>query len=54
MRTFLLSIALFISAIAAAQVPSVTIENAKGEAFETKSLLEEGTPTTFMWEDYKI
>ena len=44
MRTFLLSIALFISAIAAAQVPSVTIENAKGESFETKSLLDEGTP----------
>ena len=44
MRTFLLSIALFISAIAAAQVPSVTIENSKGESFETKALLEAGTP----------
>ena len=44
MRTFLLSIALFISAVCAAQVPSVTVENAKGEAFDTKTLLEEGTP----------
>lgn len=44
MRTLVLSLALFVSAIAAAQVPSVTVENAKGEAVNTKSLLEEGTP----------
>ena len=44
MRTFLLSIALFISAVCAAQVPSVTVENAKGEAVNTKTLLDEGTP----------
>ena len=44
MRTFLLSLALFVSAIAAAQVPSVTVENVKGEAFNTKELLNEGTP----------
>jgi peroxiredoxin len=45
MRTFLLSIAaLFISALAAAQVPSVTVENFKGESFDTVSLLDEGTP----------
>lgn len=44
MKTLLLSIALCISAICAAQVPSVTIENAKGESFNTKALLEEGTP----------
>ncbi len=44
MTTFLLSIALFISAVCAAQVPSVTVENAKGEAFDTKTHLEEGTP----------
>ncbi len=44
MRTILLSIALFISAVCAAQVPSVTVENAKGETFNTKTLLEEGTP----------
>ena len=44
MRTFLLSLALLISAVAAAQVPSVTVENAKGEAVNTKSLLKEGTP----------
>ena len=44
MRTFLLTVALLISATAFAQVPSVTVENAKGEAFNTKSLLDEGTP----------
>ncbi len=45
MRTFLLSIAaLFITVMAAAQVPSVTIENFKGESFDTASLLDEGTP----------
>ncbi|MBR5567443.1 MAG: TlpA family protein disulfide reductase [Bacteroidales bacterium] len=44
MRTFLLSLALLISAVAAAQVPSVTVENAKGETINTKSLLAEGTP----------
>jgi len=44
MRTLLLSIALLISAVAAAQVPSVTIENFKGESFDTSVLLEEGTP----------
>ena len=44
MRTFLLTIALLISATTFAQVPSVTVENAKGEAVNTKSLLDEGTP----------
>jgi peroxiredoxin len=44
MRTFLLSIALLISAAAYAQMPSVTVENAKGEAVDTKTLLDEGTP----------
>ena len=44
MRTLLLGIALFVSAIAAAQVPSVIVENAKGESFNTKTLLDEGTP----------
>lgn len=44
MRTFLISLALLFCAAASAQVPSVTIENAKGEAFDTASLLEEGTP----------
>lgn len=44
MRTFLLTLALFVSALAYAQVPSVTVENAKGEAVNTKSLLDEGTP----------
>lgn len=44
MRTLILSIALLFSAVAMAQVPSVTIENAKGESFDTSALLEEGTP----------
>lgn len=44
MRSILLSLALFVSAVAAAQVPSVTVENSKGESFDTSALLEEGTP----------
>ena len=45
MRAFLLSIAaLFISLAASAQVPSVTVENAKGESFDTSLLLKDGTP----------
>lgn len=45
MRTFLLTVALLISTVAFAQVPSVTVENAKGEAFDTKEILSEGVPT---------
>jgi peroxiredoxin len=30
--------------LAAAQVPSVTVENSKGESFDTSLLLEDGTP----------
>ncbi|MBQ3246018.1 MAG: TlpA family protein disulfide reductase [Bacteroidales bacterium] len=44
MRSILLSLVLFVSAVAAAQVPSVTVENSKGESFDTSVLLEEGTP----------
>lgn len=44
MRTFLLSLAILVSATAFAQVPSVTVENSKGEAVNTKTLLDEGTP----------
>ena len=44
MRSILLSLALFVSAVASAQVPSVTVENSKGESFDTSVLLEEGTP----------
>ena len=44
MRTFIISLALLISTIASAQIPSVTVENTKGEAFNTKNLLKEGTP----------
>lgn len=44
MRSILLSLALFVSAVAVAQVPSVTVENSKGESFDTSVLLEEGTP----------
>lgn len=44
MKRFLLSLAILVSAAAAAQVPSVTVENVKGEPFNTKTLLDEGTP----------
>ena len=44
MRTLLISLALMISVAATAQIPAVTVENSKGEAFNTKTLLKEGTP----------
>ena len=45
MKTFLLSLAaLFVTVAASAQVPSVKVENSKGESFDTAALLEEGTP----------
>lgn len=44
MKRIILCLAILISAAAAAQVPSVTVENVKGEAFNTKTLLKEGTP----------
>mgnify|MGYP002520066801 FL=1 len=44
MKRFILSLAILISAVAAAQVPSVTVENSKGEAFNTKTLLNDGKP----------
>ena len=44
MRTLIVTLALFISSIASAQIPSVTVENTKGEAYNTKNLLKEGTP----------
>ncbi len=44
MRTFILAISLFISSLALAQVPSVKVENAKGESFDTKALVQAGKP----------
>ena len=44
MKRIILCLAILISAAAAAQVPSVTVENVKGEAFNTKTLLKEGRP----------
>ena len=45
MKTLLLSLAaLFMAVAASAQVPSVKVENSKGESFDTAALLEEGTP----------
>ena len=44
MRTIVLAISLFISTIAFAQVPSVKVENMKGESFDTKTLMEAGKP----------
>ena len=44
MRTFLIGLAMIVSSLAAAQVPSVVVENSKGETVNTKNLLEEGVP----------
>ncbi len=44
MRSLLFSLAMLLSAVCMAQVPSVTVENAKGETVNTKTLLDEGTP----------
>ena len=45
MKTLLVAISLFVSTLAFAQVPSVKVENSKGEAFDTKSLVEVAKPT---------
>jgi peroxiredoxin len=44
MKRLLLCLSILISAAAAAQIPSATIEDVKGEAFNTKNLLKEGKP----------
>lgn len=44
MRTIVLAISLFVSALTFAQVPSVKVENSKGESFDTKTLLQAGKP----------
>ena len=44
MKKLLVAIFLMVSSVAFAQVPSVVVENAKGEKVDTKSLLKEGTP----------
>lgn len=44
MRTFVLAISLFVSSLALAQVPSVKVENAKGESFDTRTLVQAGKP----------
>lgn len=44
MRKFILALALCVSALASAQVPSVVLENSKGEAVNTSSLLKYKTP----------
>lgn len=45
MKMFVLSlVAMLFAFSAAAQVPSVKVENSKGETVDTASLLEEGTP----------
>ena len=45
MKTLLVAISLFISTLAFAQVPSVKVENSKGEAFDTKTIVEVAEPT---------
>ena len=44
MRTLFLAISLLMSTLAFAQVPSMKVENSKGESFDTKTLLEAGKP----------
>ena len=44
MKRFILCLAVFVSAVAYAQIPSVTVETLKGEAFDTADLLDEGKP----------
>ena len=44
MKKILLCLTVFFAAVAAAQVPSVVIEDAKGAKFNTSLLLEESTP----------
>lgn len=44
MKRILSCLTVFIAAIAAAQVPSVVLEDVKGAKFDTSLLLEEGTP----------
>ena len=44
MKAVLLTISLFFSALAFAQVPSVKVEDAKGEVFDTRSIVEAGKP----------
>lgn len=44
MKKILVGLALVISVAMSAQVPSVIVENVKGEAVNTQVLLEEGTP----------
>lgn len=44
MRTLFFAISLLMSTLAFAQVPSVKVENSKGESFDTKTLLEAGKP----------
>ena len=44
MKAFFTAISIFVSALAFAQVPSVKVENAKGDSFDTKTLMEAGKP----------
>ena len=44
MKNILVAIFLMVSSVAFAQVPSVVVENSKGETVDTKSLVEAGTP----------
>ena len=54
MRTLLLTITLLISSLTFAQIPSVKVENSKGESFDTKSLMEAGKPMSYVQTYYGI
>ena len=45
MKKIIFALSLLISTLTFAQVPSVKVENAKGESFDTKSIIESGKPT---------
>ena len=45
MKAVIFAILFFVSSLAFAQIPSVKVENAKGESFDTRSILKEGKPT---------
>ena len=44
MKAIALAISLFVSTLAFAQVPSVKVENTKGESVDTKTLTSAGKP----------
>lgn len=44
MRNLFIAISLFVSTVAFAQIPSVKVEDSKGESFDTRALVQAGKP----------